>query len=106
MWLNSRIIGAGFVILLFALALSSCVKEPEMLPLETEKSYPFTVGVETPENMTGNVRSSFTQGDLERISDLNVFVYHQGSLLEECSRYFSDMSSLFLSFPHFRTDRY
>lgn len=99
MWLNSRIIAAGFVILLSALALSSCVKEPEMLPLETEKSYPFTVGVETPENMTGNVRSSFTQGDLERISDLNVFVYHQGSLLEECSRYFSDMSSLFLSFP-------
>ena len=100
MWLNSKMPGVRFIISLSVLVLlSSCVKDREALPQETGQSYAFTVGVETPENMTGNVRSSFTQGDLERISDLNVFVYHDGSLLRECSRYFCDMSSLMLSFP-------
>lgn len=44
-------------------------------------------------------KSSFTGADLCRVSDLNVFIYHKGSLLEDYSGYFTDLSPLMLAFP-------
>ena len=47
-------------------------------------------------------RSSFTDDQLRKITDLNVIVYHDGKLLKECCRYLTDISSVMLAFPHDR----
>lgn len=59
----------------------------------------FTVAVDSPEVMGDWHRSSFTDVDMTRISDLNVFIYHDGVLVPDCCRYYDDMSDLMLSFP-------
>lgn len=62
----------------------------------------FSVAVDSPEVMDEWQRSSFVDVDMARISDLNVFVYHDGMLVSDCCRYFDDMSDLMLSFPEDR----
>ena len=66
---------------------------------DVDTSYSITVGVELPEG-SGAKRSSFSDDDLNRIADLNIFVYHDGVLLKDCCRYYTDMSSLTLSLPY------
>lgn len=59
---------------------------------------PARVYIETPQLQTGS-KSTFVSDDMSRLTDLNVFVYHNGILLREHSGYFEDISSLMLSFP-------
>ena len=92
------------VVFVLLLSLSSClsgiaVEEETTKP--QDEIYPITVEVELPCGAADS-KSSFTDDELNRITDLNVFVYHDGSLLEEYSCYFTDMTSLMLSFPYDR----
>lgn len=61
-------------------------------------SYPIKVYVETPQKMHG-ARSRFTVEQMNRLTDLNILVYHGGKLLDVHSGYYDDLSSLMLSFP-------
>ena len=84
------------------LLLTSCVADFERIDTgpvgDTEEMYPIKVELELPQ-AAADSRSSFTDKDLNRITDLNIFLYHNGTLLEEHSYYYTDMSSLMLSFP-------
>ena len=82
------------------LLIVSCVEYEDTSMLETEVSYsyPITVSVSSPYCLPA-ARSSFTDEQMNRLNDLNIFIYHGGRLLEEHGGYFSDMSSLMLSFP-------
>ena len=84
-------------------ALTSCVAESngddDRVFADVDTSFAITVGVESPER-AGGVRSSFDGETLTRIRNLNLFVYHEGRLLEDCSRYYTDMSSLMMSLPY------
>ena len=84
------------------LLLTSCVADLERIDTgpvgDTEEMYPIKVELELPQPAADS-RSSFTDKDLNRITDLNIFLYHNGTLLEEHSYYYTDMSSLMLSFP-------
>ena len=89
--------------LFLALIISSCTLSEQH---ETERryeanddgSYTISVTVEEPEVICAT-KSSFTQEELSRISDLNILIYHNGQLLKGYSRYFSDLSNLAISFP-------
>jgi hypothetical protein len=85
------------------LALCSCVAQidgPVDAPInDPEMSFAITVGVDLPDG-AGARRSSYAADDLNRITDLNVFVYHNGELLKDCCLYFTDMSSLLMSLPY------
>jgi hypothetical protein len=65
----------------------------------TEDKYPITVEMDLPQVAAG-ARSSYSDELMNRITDLNIFIYHDGRLLEEHSSYCEDMSSLMLSFPY------
>ena len=84
-------------------ALTSCVAErngdDDRVFADVDTSFAITVGVESPER-AGGVRSSFDSGDLTRVRNLNLFVYHDGRLLKDCSRYYTDMSTLMMSLPY------
>lgn len=84
-------------------ALISCVAERDgendRIFADVDTSFAITVGVESPER-AGGVRSSFADDVLYRVTDLNLFVYHDGKLLEDCSRYYTDMSALMMSLPY------
>ena len=91
---------------LFALiSLTACVAEYESpdsgLWEGTEDRYPITVEVELPQPAAAS-RSSFTDSDFHKITDLNVFLYHNGELQKEHCYYYTDMSSLMLSFPRYK----
>ena len=64
-----------------------------------EDKYPITVEMDLPQVAAGS-RSSYSDEQMNRITDLNIFIYHDGCLLEEHSSYCTDMSSLMLSFPY------
>ena len=64
----------------------------------SEGSFPIKVYVDDPINMTGT-RSSFTASEMNRLTDLNVFVYREGRLLKEYSGYHRDASDVMLSIP-------
>ena len=90
------------VFLISFLVALSCVREND----EIVEYYPdetvtcgFTVSVEEPENHGVQARSSYINDDMFRLMDLNVFMYHNGVLLEDCCRYYDDFTSLMLSFP-------
>lgn len=84
-------------------ALTSCVAEKsgdgDRVFADVDTSFVITVDVESPE-CAGGVRSSFDDNVLTRITDLNLFVYHDGRLLRNCCRYYTDMSSLMMSLPY------
>ncbi len=81
---------------------ASCVTDygrPDAGPAEMDEDmYPITVEMELPQHAADS-RSSFTDKELNKIADLNIFLYHDGVLLKEHSYYYTDMSSLMLSFP-------
>lgn len=83
------------------LSVSSCVREVVIPVCGGDETYPITVEVAEPMYMS-QVRSSFTEEEFARITDLNIFVYHNGQLLKEAGGYFTDMSGLMLTFPHDR----
>lgn len=78
--------------------LCSCISHMEESSEKTGE-YSFSVEMCVPEHIE-DVKSSFSGIDLTKISDLNVFVYHDGKLLKDCCRYFDDMSKLMLAFPY------
>lgn len=81
----------------------SCVRENEEPILRdrdiAEVRYPIIVEMELPQQAAAS-RSSFAEEDFNKIKDLNIFMYHGGYLLKEYSGYYSDLSSLMLSFPY------
>lgn len=83
----------------FTALMASCVSETlELMPLHDEV-FEVRVEVEAPEYFS-DVKSSYTAADLNRITDLNVFVYHEGRLLAEHCGYFNGSSPVMLSFPY------
>lgn len=84
------------------LLLLSCVTEYDGLNPGHEEinedRYPITVEMELPQSAADS-KSSFTDNDINRITDLNILLYHNGVLLKEHCYYYTDMSSLMLSFP-------
>lgn len=84
------------VFLLFGLLTTSCLSDDGF---RNEERYSIRVEVEPP-CLIGDVKSSFDETMADRINDLNIFVYHQGSLLDEYGGYFDDVSSLMMAFPY------
>jgi len=103
---NSRIAYAGICagLVLMMNALAACLREEDPAgPSDRTgrvETCPFSVEMDSPEGCALETKSSFTDEQLQMITDLNVFVYHHGVLLDKCCRYFSDMDSLMLSFPY------
>lgn len=65
-------------------------------------SYAITVEVDEPELIgpgSAGTRSSYSEAQLTKISDLNIFVYHQGRLLSDYCKYITDLSSVKLTLP-------
>ena len=60
--------------------------------------FPIKIYVDDPMMMSGT-RSSFTDYEMGRLTDVNVFVYREGKLLEEYSSYHKDASDVMLSIP-------
>lgn len=93
---------------LASVLIQSCVpavEEPVAQPdFQRVETFPFTVEVAAPECKAPDAKSSFPDESLQKITDLNVFVYYQGCLIKECSRYFPDMDTLMLSFPYGKND--
>ena len=85
---------------LFLAAFPACVKYEEMVPGSEMPGCPFPIKiyVDDPMMMSGT-RSSFTDYEMGRLTDVNVFVYREGKLLEEYSSYHKDASDVMLSIP-------
>ena len=81
------------------LSMSSCVREVDDPVYVDSQTYHITVEVAQPRCLS-QMRSSFSDEELARITDLNIFVYHDGRLLEKAGGYFTDMSELALTFPY------
>lgn len=83
-----------------ALCLTSCVEQIDYQtdPSSEVESFPIRVYVEDPCLETAS-KSSFESDRMDSLTDLNIFVYHDGLLLEDCSVYYDDMSETMLSFP-------
>lgn len=100
--LNSRF-GAGVVNACLSVLLSclmSCVEwdgyaDDSVCGIET---VPIRVYVDCPKN-EGESKSSFTSDDMDRLTDLNIYVYRDGLLLEDCSVYYDEISKVMLSLP-------
>ena len=75
------------------LLLASCVADFERTDVapvgDTEDMYPITVELELPQSAADS-KSSFTGNELDRITDLNIFLYHNGLLLKDHSYYYTD----------------
>lgn len=99
--LNSNLFSIrSFILSVVGLAGLSCVRPdccPDIAP-DIRDSYPIKVYVDSPQKMTG-VKSKFTSDQMSRLTDLNIFMYHQGQLVAEHGGYYDDVSSLMLSFP-------
>lgn len=88
------------VLLLVMCVLSSCDMDLNMPSgICDSELYEITVEMDAPEGQD-LVRSSFTYDDLTKITDVNIFIYHKGKLLDEYSRYVADASSLMIAFPY------
>lgn len=101
MMLNSKTRVFGCVAAaLFLTAFPACVKYEEMVPGSEMPGCPFPIKiyVDDPMMMSGT-RSSFTDYEMGRLTDVNVFVYREGKLLEEYSSYHKDASDVMLSIP-------
>lgn len=83
--------------------LTSCVKDIQLVSdgvgAGADHVCEVTVGLED-QQLIGTTKSSFTHEDVSRITDLNVFIYHEGCLLEKYSRYYTDLSSVKLTLPY------
>lgn len=83
------------------LSLWSCHRAGEEEPsgrLSSADACPINVYVADPEVKT-MTKSSFAASELDCLTDLNVYMYHQGKLLREHSGYYDDLSDVMLSFP-------
>lgn len=80
--------------------LLSCVEQNDchMLPAGEIESVPIRVYVDEPQS-AARMKSSFSMEDMERLTDLNIFVYRDGLLLEECCKYYDQVAEAMLSFP-------
>lgn len=90
-------------LMLIQMMLASCISEQSLTPERqeniTEESFPITVEVEAPTSI-GCTRSSYSDEQLNKIYDINIFIYHNGNLLEEYCRYFTDISAITLTLPY------
>lgn len=91
----------NIVLLVMSLLVLSCVRPVTecgcVHDAGSSDRYIISVEVELPYVVSS--RSTFTENDLNRITDLNVFIYHDGKLLEDYCGYFTDVSELMLAFP-------
>lgn len=80
--------------------LLSCVEQNDchMLPAGEIESVPIRVYVDEPQS-AARMKSSFSMEDMERLTDLNIFVYRDGLLLEDCCKYYDQVAEAMLSFP-------
>ena len=105
MWLSSDVLSMRnvFQICFLLGAFTSCVVDKsgddDRGHADVDTSFVMTVEVGSPV-AAGGVRSSYDEEDLRRLTDLNVFVYHDGNLLKDCCRYYTDLSSLMLTLPY------
>lgn len=89
-----------FVLVLLALT-CSCIRVDEEGTLDIYAKVDVVspnVYVEVPSVISGS-RSSYSLDDLSRLTDLNIYMYHNGKLLKDYSGYFNDVSTLMLAFP-------
>jgi len=61
-----------------------------------DEIFTFYIEQQIPESST---RSIFPEDDMWVINDMNIFVYHQGVLLEKYCRYLEDLSEVQMTFP-------
>lgn len=78
--------------------LSSCIKEQEMPDYKVNT--PIKIEVENPlEFPCGTTKSSYSDSDFNRITDLNIIVYHNGTILRRSCRYFKPADNISISLP-------
>lgn len=88
-------------LLMSVIAVASCAIEEIETGIgnpDTE-SFGITVEVDAPEQVGPKTKSSFTEEQLKRISDLNILIYHEGILQKEYCKYITDLSSIRFSLP-------
>ena len=82
--------------------LTSCMigeqHDTRRYPSNADGSYSFEIEIEQPEVICPT-KSSFTSEELNKITDINIFVYHEGALLKDYCKYFTDMSAVHMTFP-------
>ena len=85
---------------LLACVLYSCAEYDEnaSVTADRESAIPIKVYVDEVVRMKGT-KSSFSESDMDRITDLNIFVYHDGRLLQGYGGYYEDVSDAMLAFP-------
>ena len=85
---------------LLGCVLSSCAEYDEnaSVTADRESAIPIKVYVDDPVRMN-STKSSFSKNDIDRITDLNIFVYHDGRLLQGYGGYYEDVSDAMLAFP-------
>ena len=78
----------------------SCVEQNDYhtLPAGGIESVPIRVYVDEPQSAV-RMKSSFSIEDMGRLTDLNIFVYRDGLLLEDCCAYYDNVSEAMLMFP-------
>lgn len=84
-----------------AIAVASCALEEMETGIgdQNMESFGITVEVDAPEQVGPKTKSSFTEEQLKRISDLNILIYHEGILQKEYCKYITDLSSIRFSLP-------
>lgn len=96
--------GIVFKLVFLAVLVFSCTLE-EPLPFFSDEIpsgalvEKISLDVDEPESLTSGTKSSYTNEDLKRISSMNIFVYYEGKLLKEYSRFFSDAKDIYMTFP-------
>ena len=82
-------------------AACSCIRVDEGGPLDIYAKVDLVspnVYVEVPPGNSGS-KSSYSDDDMSRLTDLNFYMYHNGKLLRDYSGYVEDISALMLAFP-------
>lgn len=99
--LNSRLVFWRFCLpAMLICAVLSCDKVgyDEVVVGRQESPFPIKVYVDEPV-MMGRAKSSFADAEMNRLTDLNVFIYHDGKLLDGYGGYYGDVNDVMLAFP-------
>lgn len=89
-----------FATAVLTLAAMSCLKEDRNDQLnDAGDTFPVTVEVANPQVLPYGTKSSYTSEDLNKITNLHIVVYHEGTLLQEYCRYFSPVENVRMTFP-------
>jgi len=88
----------SFKSVLWLMLLWACSAETEDWVSSGKETYRITIEVDSPDCQQSS-RSSLASSEVDKITDMNIFVYHDGILLKDCCRYCTDPSSVLLAFP-------